>query len=414
MERRSIALVAGGIIAAVATGLVLQYGAVPQDPQARLLPDVVEIGAMLPATGDWSSHGSDNVIATRLALGDFNDHLESIGAPWRMDLVVEDTQTDPVVALEKIQSLNSKGIKLVVGAETSAELHHIKPYADSNGMLLISPSSVSPKLSVADNIFRLIPDDTNQGRVIAELLAQQGIGVVIPVYRGDVWGDGLYESVNDSFAEFGTMDEGIRYLPDTAVFSTESSLLSDRVARYASEYPTEEIAVLAIGFAEVVHLFNSAASYEVLRDVRWFGSDASSNDGTITSDRISSQFASDVQFTATQFAAAKNEKYRYVHDHLLDATGSVPNNFVYSSYDALWLLGLAILSTQSTDAAAIADTLPDIAASHDGALGQIVLNEYGDLAAGDYEMYAVYDGQWMLYGAYDASSGEITLESPAA
>ena len=404
MAGRSIALVIIGIAFIAAMGTALLYD---PEPQVTSLPEIVEIGALLPATGDWSSHGADNNIATRLALEDFNGHLESVGAPWRMGLVVEDTQTDPVVALEKIQSLNSKGIKLVVGAETSAELHHIKPYADSNNMLLISPSSVSPKLSIKDNIFRLIPDDTNQGRVIAKLLAHQGIKVVIPVYRGDVWGDGLYGSVRDSYD--GVTDEGIRYLPDITVFSTESALLSDRVIQYMEEYPKEEIAVLAIGFAEVVHLLNSADPYETLHDVRWFGSDASSNDGIITSDKIAAEFASDVEFTATQFTTAKNDRYQRVYDHLVEKTGSAPNNFVYSSYDALWILGLAVLTTQSTDASVIAGELPGIAADHDGALGGIVLNEYGDLATGDYAMYTVYDGAWKLYGNYDAADDEITL-----
>ena len=125
---------------------------------------------------------------------DFNNYLEEIGAPWRMNLVWEDTENDPEVALEKIQVLNSKGIKFILGPKTTDEIHHIKSYADSNDMVLISPSSASPSLAIVDNIFRMVPNDTYQGKVLALLFQEKGIKAVIPIYRGDVWGDGIYES----------------------------------------------------------------------------------------------------------------------------------------------------------------------------------------------------------------------------
>ena len=119
---------------------------------------------------------------------DFNEYLAEKGADWRMNLVAEDTQSNPVVALEKVQSLNSKGIKYALGPESSAETRNIMSYADSNDMIILSPSSTSPKLAVADNIFRFVPDDTKQGKVVATLLEESGIKVVVPIYRGDVLG----------------------------------------------------------------------------------------------------------------------------------------------------------------------------------------------------------------------------------
>ena len=69
------------------------------DPSEEL--DIIDVGVMLPATGDLAAHGQDNNIGVQLGLTDFNSYLEEIGASWRMNLVLEDTQSDPIVALER-------------------------------------------------------------------------------------------------------------------------------------------------------------------------------------------------------------------------------------------------------------------------------------------------------------------------
>lgn len=382
---------------------------VSDTPEA--LPQTVTIGALLSATGDFSSHGQDNNIAVQLALADFNDHLDSIEAPWRMSLVIEDTQSDPINALEKIQSLNSKGVSMIIGTETSAELRNIKPYADSNSILLISPSSTSPKLAIKDNIFRLIPDGTNQGRVIAELFGYHDIKVVVPVYRNDVWGVSMYTATKGFFEELGgTFDDGIKYSPDITVFSTESSLLSKTVEKYLESYEPDQVAVLIMGFSETVHFLNSANSYDTLHDVPWFGAASSSGEEKITNDPIASAFARNTGFVAPQFAVSENEKFEYVKAHINEKTGTSPSNYAYSAYDALWLLGLAVLDTGSTDADIIGAALPEIASKYSGAIGDIVLNDAGDLDTADYELWHVNeDGKWNLYGRYDAATNTIIV-----
>jgi branched-chain amino acid transport system substrate-binding protein len=378
------------------------------------LPNVVDVAIMLPATGDLSSHGQDNSIAAELGVADFNQFLDDIDAGWSMRLTIEDTQTDPIVALEKIQSLNSKGIKLIFGTETSAELRNIKSYADSNKMLLISPSSTAPALAIPDNIFRLVPDDTKQGKVIARLLETHGISVVIPIYRGDVWGDGLYESTLNSFTELGgVVDEGIRYSPESTVFSTEALVLSEKLSDYITmdEYSKDNVAILLIGFSEAVHILNTVNSYDELASVQWFGSDSLSNDNLITQDPIAASFAEKTGFIATQFAATKSPKFDHVRSHINEKIGTDPNSYAYSAYDSVWILGKSIQQTQSIDADVIASVLPTVAEYHSGSIGSIILNEAGDLAIGDYELWKIQDGQWVSHGKYNAGSDSIMVHN---
>ena len=374
------------------------------------LPEVIDVGVMLPSTSNLSAHGQVNDIGLHLGLTDFNSYLEKIGASWRMNLVFEDTQSDPIVALEKIQSLNSKGIKFVLGPESSAEIHHIKSYVDSNDMVLISPTSTSPSLAIADNIFRMVPDDTQQGKVLALLLQEKGIKVVVPIYRADVWGDGIYETAKNSFEALGgVMDEGIRYSPEAIAYSAEASMLSDLVYKYKSQYPADKVAVLMIGFSETVHLLNFAASYDNLETVRWFGSDGSSNDPILSDDPIASGFAQNTNFVSPQFATSTNEIYQHVNDYFIDFKGSSPYAYAFSSYDSIWVLGKTILETDSIDLLTVRDAIIDVASRHTGAIGTINLNEFGDFATPNYDLWSIRDGAWYKSGHFDVDSGTFSF-----
>ena len=400
-----------GVAVAVSSGPSGDPAPPPVPPQSEEF-DIIDVGVMLPSTGDLAAHGQDNNIGVQLGLVDFNDYLEEVGASWRMNLVLEDTQSDPIVALEKIQSLNSKGIKFVLGPESSAEVRNIKSYADSNDMVLISPTSTSPSLAIVDNIFRMIPDDTQQGKVLALLFEKEGIKAVVPIYRADVWGDGLYESTRNNFESIGgVMDDGIRYSPEVTVYSTEATLLSSLVDEYINEYSADEVAVLMIGFSETVHLINFAASYDNLETVRWFGSDGSSNDGTLSDDPIASEFTQNTNFVSTQFATSTNEIYQHVNDYFIDFKGSSPNAYAFSSYDSVAVLGKAILETGSTDPLTVRDAIIDVASRHTGAIGTVNLNEAGDLAISDYDLWGIKDGGWYKYGHFYAGDSTFEFES---
>ena len=201
-------------------------------PEVAPQPEVI-FGALLGRTGDARSLGESGEAALELAVEDINEYLLSIGSKTRISVIVEDTKTDPAVALEKLQRLTGKGIKVVIGPQSSAEVETVKAYADENGILLGSPSSVAPSLAIpGDNVFRLCPDATHQAEAIARLMWEDGVQVVIPLWRGDVWGDDLSEATKGCFEELGgTVVDGIRYSPTTEDFSTELGPLNSKVSQ---------------------------------------------------------------------------------------------------------------------------------------------------------------------------------------
>lgn len=384
----------------------------PMEETSRLSGEVT-IGLILPLTGDLATHGIENHEGSKFGVIDFNKHLEVIGAPWHLKMVSEDSATSPVIALEKLTALNAKGIGMIVGPETSSNIRNIKGYSDSNNMLLVSCCSSVPALAIPnDSVFRLVPDDSNQGATLGKLLQHEGIEMLVPVWRGDTWGDGLKEAATDSFTERGGQaDEGIRYNPESPEFSASTSLLAQKVKVYVDEYGSEKVAVLFLGFAEILQFTQSASEHDVLDDVRWFGPGANTKEHKLIDDPIGFEFSTNVQFTTVQFAASKNPTYDRVQAHLTESLGTEPNTFVHSSYDAVWIIGLAILETQSTDVSIIKTKIPEIAENYSGSIGPTKLNEAGDLAQADYEIWGIRGGEWVLLGKYTQSDDSISLLS---
>jgi branched-chain amino acid transport system substrate-binding protein len=404
---------------AIASGSVL-YGTMSSSdstsPSASTsvpsaLPDVITIGAIFPLTGDLSTHGEESNIASRLAVSDFNSYLKDNDHHWSLKVLSEDTGTNPVIALDKLTTLHSKGVDFVVGPQSSAELRTIKGYADSNGIVLISPSSTAPALAIPDDsIFRLISDDTKQGPAIAKLLSDQGIEAIVPVWRGDTWGDGLSDTTIDSFVSMGgVVHDGIRYNPESADFSASASLLAESVSGYVEEYGADNVAVVIFSFAEVLQFMQSSAEHDILDDVRWFGGDGNTQEERLITDPIGLKFSENVSFTTTQASVMDNPRSEHVSEHIYDTVGRHPNTYAFSSYDAVWLIGLSILDTQSVDPLAIRGAIPEIASGYNGAIGSTKLNEAGDLDSADYEIWGIRNGEWVTLGQYVSTTDTIKL-----
>ena len=373
----------------------------------------IKIGGIFPLTGDLPYIGEEDLEGTRLGVADFNDHLAELGEPWSIELVPEDSETSPAIALEKIRALNARGINIIIGPETSANVRSVKDYADSNNMLLVSCCSSASSLAIAgDSVYRLVPDDSSVGPALARLLDHEGIGVMIPVYRDDTWGRGLSESTIKSFeGRGGQVGEGIPYNPESTEFSAKTSLLAQEVQRRVDEFEPYKVAVLFVGFAEIVEFMKSASEHDVLDDVRWFGPGGNS-ESQLIEDPAGLEFATNVRFTTMLVAVSDNERYRHVQDHVYETFGRTPSTSVHPSYDAPWIVGLAMLETQSTDVDAIKRILPRIAENFDGATGGmdgIILNDAGDRDSADYDIWGIRGGEWVLLGKYTQSDDSLAL-----
>ena len=164
----------------------------------------VTIGGLFPLTGDFGTFGLQMRAAMELAVTDFNDYLAEGNTGWRLEMAVEDTATNTDLALEKIRQMHESGMTVVTGAMTSASVDAIKKYTDDNDMLVVACCSKAPSLAIAgDSIYRLAADDSGHGIALASLIEAGGKEAIVPIWRGDTYGDGLRDAISGEFEDLG-------------------------------------------------------------------------------------------------------------------------------------------------------------------------------------------------------------------
>jgi branched-chain amino acid transport system substrate-binding protein len=373
----------------------------------------IRIGALLSLSGDLRTFGENERVALELARDDINAWLSKRGINLRVVLEIEDTATQPEQALAKLQALAARGVKMVAGPLSSREVRNLKTYADENNILVVSQSSTAVDLAVpGDNIFRFIPDDRKQGPALARLMWDAGIRYYVPIWRGDTYGDGLKAATESAFKRLGgAVDPGIRYNPDAKEFATEIATLESKVRDAISKYGQGAVAVHLISFEEAVLLLQEAAKRDVLRSVRWFGSDGTAGSGDIQNDATSAQFNVDTKFLHTIFAATTSDIFERVRDKVKQVYGREPETYTYTMYDILWVLVLSILTVDKYDVTAVKGVLPIVSSQYFGASGWTILNENGDRVGGDYDVWAIEKVgdkyEWKVVGTYKASTDSV-------
>ena len=423
MSKNKIKIIASLLSVSVIIGIII-FTVLFDSPESELttvvsptinntqysLTGTIHIGGLFPLTGGLSNLGEDTRAGANLAVIDFNEYLKKLESDWELDMITEDSGTSPTIAFEKITSLKAKNINLVLGPASSAEVSYVKGYADSNNMLIISYASSATSLSIPnDNLYRLAPDTTQQGNAIANIIYSEGITTLIPIWRGDIWGDGLHDSIFSEFTRIGgTVDEGIRYFPDTTMFPIETSFLAQRVQHHVDSIDAEKIGVLIIGFQEYVQIIFSALQYDILDDVRWFGSPGITETSQIVNDPTLKEFSERTQFTAVQFGASYSSEYDEVKNRIELEIGRSASIYAFTAYDSVWIFGLTMLETQSDDVSIVKAKIPEIAENYIGVIGSTKLNNAGDLDTANYDIVGIKNDQWFLAGTYNVTSGIIS------
>lgn len=411
----------------IVTAIIASFYLTPLETTANeviMPPDgshVITLGALVPLSGIFSSTGESTGAALEIAVKDVNDYFSKSGSQTRVGLIIEDTKTDPVVALEKLHDLAEKGIRIVIGPLTSAELNALKKYADDNDILLIS-TSTAPSLAIpGDNLFRFVPDDTHQGKAIATKMWNDGIRVVVPMWRSDLWGNDLYSSMKKNFEMLGgTVVDGISYVPHTGELSAslnrinfilwdqELKSINSMVSQATSLHGTDKVAVILVAFDEVLPILMMAGMHPDLSSVRWYGSDGSAKNDALVRNSHSAMFSMKTGFLNPMYGIDENnERLKLLEEEIEHKTHMHPSTYAIVAYDAFWVAALTQNATLATnDFSSLKTTLVQKANSYLGVTGNTTLNDAGDRKYGNYNFWVVsekedHDGfYWESVGKY--------------
>ena len=373
-----------------------------------------KVGLLLPLTGSNAHLGEENKAATELGVANFNTRMAALGHDVTLTLVPKDNESNSQTSLTRIQELYNEGVEFVIGPLGSSGTTAVKDFANENEMLVISCCSTAPALAIpGDSIFRLLPDDTNQGPAITRLALDEGRDVLVPVQLDDPWGNGLAETVMNSYTDNGkTFATPIKYDPPpsdgTVDYSDVAASLAESVQQHINAHDENSVAVLAIGFGEIAEIMKAASAHDILDDVLWIGADGIAKDIGIVDDADVLAFAQSVNFVAISPSTQSSPVTEEVLNHVTSTVNRSPNPYIYSSYDAAWLIGNSIVRANDNSASAIKNELINVADDYVGARGDVMLNENGDLVSTGYDLFAVRGDDWHYAGSYAADTDDIS------
>jgi branched-chain amino acid transport system substrate-binding protein len=136
------------------------------------------------------------------------------------------------------------GADAIMGAASSAVSKTVIDKITGSCVIQFSPANTSPDFTTYDDAgmyFRTAPSDLLQGRVLANLVLEDGAESASVLYRQESYGIGLAESFKENFeSSGGTVDEFLAYAVDTESFDAEV----DSMVEAGSD------AIVVIGFAE--------------------------------------------------------------------------------------------------------------------------------------------------------------------
>jgi branched-chain amino acid transport system substrate-binding protein len=211
---------------------------------------VLNIATVLPETGNLAFLGPPEFAGAELAIQEINEAGGALGGDVTLDQGDSgDTSTD--IANQTVDRQLAAGADAFIGAASSGVSFTFIDKLVENCKIHFSPANTSPDFTTyADDglYFRTAPSDVLQGRVLADLMIEEGVTTASFMALQDPYGEGLLKYSEEPFADQGgEIVDSFTYDPQAAEFSAE-------VDRVVSGDPE---ALVIIGFEETSKILTS-------------------------------------------------------------------------------------------------------------------------------------------------------------
>lgn len=355
----------------------------------------IQVAGLYSITGNWSSLGTASREAMRLAEIDINAQLAQRGSTVRFASVVYDTQLDASAAQADIQAAYARGIRLVIGPQSSSEVGAVRSYADEQGILVVSQGSTASSLALPDDaVFRFCPGDGPEGDAMSRTMYASGKRMVITLARDDAGNLGLQNSVNSHFVALGGQVDALApYAQSTTDFTAVIQQLQTKIQQHTAALGAAQVAVYLASFDECVGLFRSAVNNAVLTSVNWYGGDGVVQSTALLNDAEARSFAMATSFFAPNFGlpTLTNPRMASLVDEIRTATGVEPDAYALSVYDAMWVIAETVADAPQLlgDFALLKTSFAQEANHYFGVTGPIQLDANGDRSSGSFDYWGI-------------------------
>ena len=192
---------------------------------------------------------------------------------------------------------------------------------------------------------------------------QDGVPVIVPMWRTDIYGNELVV-VKDDFQKLrGTWYDGIGYVPGTGdftaslnrinfiVWSQDLRNLSSKVSEaiHQERGIADKVGVYLVAYGEVVPIFIQAQNQPVLSKVKWYGCDSFVASKRLVSNTEAALFAVKTRLINPIYAVDNSSsKFKLVDNKIREIIGRVPTPYADVAYDAIWVAALTENATSGT------------------------------------------------------------------
>lgn len=314
-----------------------------------------KIGILMDITGPIASFIPPLQNAADLAFKHVNDQGGLLGG--QAVAVYGDTTGSSQGAVDAAGKLiNVENVPIIMGALMSGTTIAAAEAASiPAGVVQLSPTATSPAMTeMNDNdlVYRIVPSDNYQGEVLARMVLDEGIEKVAVTYVNNDYGVGIGNTFIEAYkAAGGEVTAAVKHEEKKDSYRSELATLSQ-----------------AGGDALVVVAYAGDSGAKIVRQslegglfTRFVGTDGL-RDEALIADIGAEALAS--SFFSSPTSPADNPAQETLHEMFNAEYGEGADKpFVDQTYDATFLALLAVQKAGSTDRAAMATALRDVASA---------------------------------------------------
>jgi len=337
----------------------------------------IKVGWMGPLTGDVATVGVACKQAAEMAVKEINDAGGISGR--KLEVIYEDSACDAKTGSNAGNKLiNADKVVAIIGDLCSGPTLAVAPVAEQNKVLMLATGATAPSITTAgDYIFRIVPSDSYQGKLGAELVYNTlGKKKAAVLYAKADYTEGLANIFTEEYKKLGgevVLSES--FLQTARDLKTQLTKVKNSGAEVLY-FPTyTEAGVAALKQAKDLGLKAQIVGPETFDDPKMQAADG----------------ANGVIYTMPASVSNYSFKTKY-----LSATGlkEMPV-YVTQSYDAPYILA-NVLKQVGTDPEKIKSEMYNIK-NYAGVSGTIGFDGDGDLSTAQYEIRVIKNNKGEKY-----------------
>ena len=323
-----------------------------------------------------------------IAEDEINQYCVDNGLQYRFEFVIESTDGQMAIALEKVQGFKALGIELVV-AYLGSEYSAIYSYIADNDMAFIDAVNTMPEYALPDDgLYRMRPMWELQGYALAEDMWSWGNEAVIVLRQDNQYMDQIYDVFKTRYEAKGGVIYGESYLPGPEIteYSNFLTWLESSIDAASVLYGDCNVGVQLFTYYDISSLFPYLLDYPGSIDLTWFGNEALANAPTLF--MYNPTIPDMVKLMSPTPAIATDTTFYQDFASIYTSTyGSGPSFEACLIYDSCWVMAKSVIAAGSNEGEDVNPVVIPTSNAFTGTTGRCTLDSNGDRAQMDYDVW---------------------------